>query len=131
MPQLIHLLCFNHFKDNIVNHLKSESLDENNQRCIVADIFGEPEGARFEEVIVDSEDEEEFLAGLETLSNVFSERLGVKGLEFHRWFLKNKADTRRKKMLAPVRQQAGLGNLPKPYYSSRVECANSLLTRKS
>lgn len=84
-----------------------------------------------EEGIVDSEDEEEFQARLETLSNVWSERLGVKGLEFHRWFLKNKADAMRKKMLAPVRQQAGLGKLPKPYYSNRVECANSLLSSET
>ena len=45
---------------------------------------------------MDSEDEDEFQARLETLSNVWSERLGVKGLEFHRWFLKNKADAMRK-----------------------------------
>ena len=127
-PQLIHLRCFNHFKNNIANHLKSVGVDENNRRCIVADIFGQQEGARFEEGIVDSEDEEEFQVRLETLSNVWSERLGVKGLEFHRWFLKNKADAMRKKMLAPIRQQAGLGKPPKPYYSSRVECANSLLS---
>ena len=57
-PELIHLLCFNHFKNNIVNYLKSVGVDENNRRCIVADIFGQQEGARFEEGIVDSEDEE-------------------------------------------------------------------------
>ena len=130
-PQLIHLLCFNHFKNNIVNHLKSVGVDENNRRCIVADIFGQQEGARFEEGIVDSEDEDEFQARLETLSNVWCERLGMKGLEFHRWFLKNKADAMRKKMLAPVRQQAGLGKPPKPYYSNRVECANSLLSSET
>ena len=97
----------------------------------MADIFGLQEGARFEEGIVDSEDEEEFQARLETLSNVWSERLGVKSLEFYRWFLKNKADVMRKKMLAPVRQQAGLGKPPKPYYSNRVECANSLLSSET
>ena len=70
----------------------------------MADIFGQQEGARFEERIVYSKDEEEFQAHLETLSNVWSERLEMKGLEFHRWFLKNKADAMRKKMLAPVRQ---------------------------
>ena len=43
---------------------------------------------------MDSEDEEEFQARLETLSNVWSERLGVKGLEFHRWVLKNNAGSR-------------------------------------
>ena len=35
-PQLIHLHCFNHFKNNIVNHLKSVGVDKNNRRCIVA-----------------------------------------------------------------------------------------------
>ena len=55
----------------------------------------------------------------------------MKGLEFHRWFLKNKADAMRKKILAPVRQQAGLGKPPKPYYTNRVECANSLLSSET
>ena len=49
----------------------------------MADIFGQQEGVRGEEGIVDSEDEEEFQARLETLSNVWSERLGMKSIEFH------------------------------------------------
>ena len=34
-------------------------------------------------------------------------------------------------MLAPVRQQVGLGKSPKPYYTNRVECANSLLSSET
>ena len=130
-PNLIHLLCFNHFKNNVVHQLKSIGVDESNRKCIVADIFGQQQGARFEEGIVDSEDEEEFLVRLDTLKSVWSERLGSKGLQFHKWFLKHKADAMRKKMLPVVRQKAGLGKPPKPYYSNRVECANSLLSSET
>ena len=44
---LIHLLSFIHFKNNIVNHLKTVGVDEPNRKCIIADIFGQQEGTRF------------------------------------------------------------------------------------
>jgi len=47
-PNLIHLLCFNHFKNNVVHQLKSIGVDESNRKCIVADIFGQQQGARLE-----------------------------------------------------------------------------------
>ena len=101
-PNLIHLLCFIHVKNNIVDHLKSMGVDEGNRKSIVADIFGSQEGTRFEEGIVDSEDQEEFRVRLETLKNVWIERLGQKGLQLHRWFLSYKADAIEKNMLKPV-----------------------------
>jgi hypothetical protein len=45
--------------------------------------------------------------------------------------VQNKADLMEKKMLKPVRIRAGLGQPPKPYYTNRVECANSLLSSET
>ena len=130
-PNLIHLLCFIHFKNNIINHLKSVEADECSRRCILADIFGQQQGTRFEEGIVDSEDEKEFRVRLSSLQSVWVQRLGQKGLKFHQWFVKHKADLMEKKILKPVRIRAGLGQPPRPYYANRVECANSLLSSET
>ena len=129
--ELIHLLCFIHFKNNIVNNLKSIGVDECNRKCIVADLFGQQQGTRFEEGIVDSDDEEEFRTRLTSLKTVWLQRLGLKGFKFHQWFVMHKADLMEKKMLKPVRRRAGLGQPPKPYYTNRVECANSLLSSET
>ena len=129
--ELIHLLCFIHFKNNIVNHLKSISVGQCNRKCIVADLFGQQQGTRFEEGIVDSDDEEEFRTRLTSLKTVRLQRLGLKGFKFHQCFVTHKADLMEKKMLKPVRRRAGLGQPPKPYYTNRVECANSLLSSET
>ena len=127
-PNLIHLLCFIHLRSNIVNHLKSVGVNESNRRCITADIFGQQQGVRFEEGIVDSEDSEEFRFWLGSLNSVWFDRVGEKGWQFHDWFVKNKADLMETKLLKPIRIRAGLGQPPKPFYSNRVECSNSLLS---
>lgn len=101
-PDLTHLLCFIHFK-NIVNYLKTVGVDESNRKCIIADIFGQQQGTRFEEGLVDSEDVDEFEARLQTLKGVWNERLGEKGLRFHTWFAKNMADSMMAKILRPLR----------------------------
>lgn len=46
-PDLTHLLCFIHCKNNIVNHLKSVGFDEPGRKCIIADIFGQQQGTTF------------------------------------------------------------------------------------
>ena len=89
-PDLTHLLCFIHFKNNTANHLKTVGVDEPNRKCIKADIFGQQQGTRFGEGLVDSEDVDEFEARLQTLKGVWNERLREKGLRFHTWFAKNK-----------------------------------------
>ena len=57
-----HLICFNHFQNNITDHLKPVGIDEPNRRLICADIFGQQVGTMLEEGIVDSDDVEEFAA---------------------------------------------------------------------
>ena len=66
-PDLTHLFCFIHFINNIVDHLKTVGVDKPNRKCIIADIFGQQQGTRFEEGLVDSEEVDEFEARLQTL----------------------------------------------------------------
>ena len=47
--------------------------------------------------------------------------------QFHAWFLKNCRDTVARCMLRCVREDAGLGSLPKPYYTNEIESKNNIL----
>jgi hypothetical protein len=84
-----NLICFNHFQNNITDHLKSAGIDEANRRLISADILGQQVGTTFEEGIVDSDDVEEFDARLQSIRSTWEERIGKKGTTFmHDWFVK-------------------------------------------
>ena len=126
-----HLICFNHFQNNITDHLKSVGIDESNRRLICADIFGQQVGTTFEEGIVDSDDVEEFDARLHSIRSTWEKRIGNKGIAFHDWFVKYKSNLMKEHLLKPVRIDAGLGNPPTRYVSNRVECVNSLLKRET
>ena len=94
---------------------------------ICADIFGIQNGTVFQEGIVDSGGEEEFLSRLQSLKTAWAEKIGEKGQLFYQWFMKYEAQNMAKCMLRPVRIRAGLGNPPPPFVTNRVECVNSLL----
>ena len=69
--------------------------------------------------------------GSDTLQSVWKERHGEKGLQFHSWFVNRKAKLVKNKMLRPVRIRAGLGNPPKPFFTNRVECGNSMISSET
>ena len=93
-----HLICFNHFQNNITDHLKSVPL------ALV--------GTTLEEGIVDSDDVEEFDARLHSIRSTWEKRIGNKGIAFHDWFVKYKSNLMKEHLLKPVRIDAGLGNPP-------------------
>ena len=59
-PNAHHLLCSVYFKNNIKDHQHRIGVDEANIRLILSDLFGEQIGTRFEEGIVDAENEVDF-----------------------------------------------------------------------
>ena len=65
-----HLLCSIHFKNNIKDHLHKIGVDEANKRLILSDLFGEQTGTRFEEGIVDAENEVDFEERLTSLHEI-------------------------------------------------------------
>ena len=124
-----HLIFFNHFQNNITDHLKSVGIDEVKRRLICTDIFGQQVGTMFEEGIVDSDDVEEFDAQLRSIRSTWGERIGKQGTAFHDWFVKYKSNLMKKHLLKPVRIDAGLGDPPTRYVT--IECVNSLLKRET
>ena len=60
------------------------------------------------------------------LKGVWEKRAGQKGVEFHYWFLRYKADVVKRHVLKPVREKAGFGDVY--ITTNRVECVNSMLS---
>lgn len=87
-PDAIHLICFKHFKNNITDKLQKIGIDENTRLQIVADIFGDQIGTRFEEGLVDSNDLVEYDTRLASLEETWRRRIGEKGAEFFNWFVR-------------------------------------------
>ena len=69
-PNVHHLLLSTHFKNNIKDHLHKIGVDEANKRLILSDLFGEQTGTRFEEGIVDAENEVDFEERLTSLHEI-------------------------------------------------------------
>ena len=126
-PSSCHLRCFLHFKNNLKEKMKKIGMDEANRKLVCADIFGQQVGSVFEEGAVDSDDEEEFYVRLESLKNAWIQRIGEKGENIYKWFMKYKAKHMAENMLKPVRIKAGLGTPPTTFVTNRVECINALL----
>jgi len=132
-PGAIHLRCWLHFKDNLLNKLER---DLRLPRCVsqefISDIMGN--ASKLEHGLVDAEDEEIFTVRLHSLEDVWNQResnvTNEKAL-FYDWFLEYHASTVKDTMLSSIRQLAGLGNPPSPYYTNTVESMNCVLKRRT
>ena len=128
-PTAIHLRCWLHLKDNIKNKLEcSLKLPRNVAQEFIADILGK--ASSLEKGLVDADDEDDYLVQLQSLKKVWDERehkVTNDDPVFHTWFQQHCAEVVKKTMLKSVRQSAGLGLPPSPYYTNAVESMNSLL----
>ena len=75
-PNPHRLLCYIHFKNNIKDHLHKIDVDEANVQLILSDLFGEQIGTRFEERIVNAENEVDFEERLSSLCDIWEYKLG-------------------------------------------------------
>lgn len=132
-PQAIHLRCWLHFKDNLKRRLEHDlHLPRNLAQEFIADVLGSASG--LETGLVDADDECAFTYQLTSLKQVWNEReqqFTKKDPLFYDWFEKNSSEVVKKTMLKSVRQSAGLGLPPSPYYTNAVESINSLLKPKA
>jgi len=133
-PEAIHLRCFRHFRANVTNKLKSIGMSSNVIDDYVKDIFGTTVDGVHEIGLVDASSEEEFdhkLQDIEAIWNV-RERSVNPHYEpsFFNWFVKEKADDIKSSMLMSLREAAGLGSPPSPFYTNDNEALNSMLHEK-
>ena len=79
--------------------------------------------------LVDADSESELDAMLNSLENIWNDREKPFNSppEFHSWFRLYSRDVIAKSMLRPVREKAGLGSPPEPYYTNDIESKNNIL----
>ena len=125
-PHALHLRCFLHFRGNIEDKLR-ELCTPTDISKFVRDILGYP--SHLEAGLVDADSEPAFEAMTESLKGVWNNREEPFNHPpvFHAWFTKNCQNTVAKNMLKPVRERAGLGSPPVPYYTNAVESKNNIL----
>lgn len=130
----VHLTCFNHVRRNIKDKLREVGVGDELQMEILNDIFGRKIGSTLVIGLVDSVNRYSFDENLGTLITKWkrNEVAGDDGpvSQFCSWFRVNKEDVIRDTMLLPVREEAGLGSPPEPFYTNSSECINNVLKVK-
>ena len=117
----VHVRCIGHFRENCKTHLKGVSLE--NQTKILKYIFGKDiEGTHYGGLI-DCESEDIFTASLNSLIDVWKT---IVPESFITWF-KSTIPAIHSSMLAPVREKAGLGKPPRPFYDNQSESVNHII----
>ena len=126
-PKAIHLRCFLHFRENIVRKLQQLRVPTAVIDEFKKDIFGNPQ--QLELGLVDSESECDLDAKLKVLKKKWDERETPfnSPQEFHSWFMEHGRDVVATTMIRPVRETAGLGSPPQPYYTNDIESKNNIL----
>lgn len=128
-PSAVHLRCWLHFKDNLKNKLERDlRLPSELAQEFIADVLGN--ASSLERGLVEAADDETFDTQLTSLKEVWNEReqqFTKSDPVFYDWFKKNSSEVVKKTMLWSVRQSAGLGLPPSPYYTNAVESINGLL----
>ena len=123
--QACHVRCFLHFRDNCKAKLLEMKVSNDAMLEIIQDIFGSL--IRGKPGLVDA-----FTTG--DLRNQF-DQLKTKwesvASGFHNWFFEYKLQEIEDSMLSPIRQAAGLGNPPEPFYTNEIESINRVIKRKT
>ena len=134
LPQAIHLRCFRHFRANLVSKLTSLGLPSEVINQYMTDVFGRTTEGLHEVGLVDMTDEEEFKQRTEALHETWDQReMSVaphRSPTFFNWFVKEKSSDIITSMLLPLREAAGLGSPPSPFYTNASESLNNMLHAK-
>ena len=126
-PQAQHVWCFLHFRVNIECKLQELGIPSSVSGETVKDIMGCP--MQLQRGFVDAESAEKLddtLSRFEIRWNEF-EKPYNNPPSFHLWFVKHCCDNVANYMLQDIREKAGLGSPPTPYYTNEVESKNKLL----
>lgn len=131
--EAIRLTCFNHVRRNIKDEMHRLAIPEELQTAVLNDIFGKRIGSTLLTGLVDSKSVTEYENKIVYLMEkwlLYDDQDQDSFAKFCSWF-----DIYKKKiicdtMLLPVREQAGLGSLPEPFYNNASECINNVIKVK-
>ena len=123
--QACHVRCFLHFRDNCKAKLLEMKVSNDVMLEIIQDIFGGL--IRGKPGLVDA-----FTAGdLRSQFDQLKTKWEGVASGFHNWFFEYKLQEIEDSMLSPIRQAAGLGNPPEPFYTNEIESINRINKRKT
>lgn len=126
-PQAQHVRCFLHFRGNVERKLQELGIPRSVSSEIIKDIMGCP--TQLQRGLVDAESPEkldDMLSGFKRRWNEFEKPYNSPP-SFHFWFIRHCRDNVANYMLQDIREKAGLGSPPTPYYTNEVESKNKLL----
>lgn len=131
-PHSLNIQCFRHMRNNISRKLQGLGVSETAAGEYLRDIFGVKRNSEVEYGLVDATSDSEFDTELKNYEIIWNEReiedRKTNDPLFHKWFLKEKADTFKKHLLLPLRISAGLGFAE--YTTNANESINKKLKEK-
>ena len=134
LPHAVHLRCFRHFRANLDAKLTSLKFPSSAITEFMKDVFGQTTEEVHEAGLVDATSPEMFDQKLEELHVVWDKREKLVSPHhqpcFFEWFSREKASDIKESMLLPLRESAGLGSPPSPFYTNASESLNSMLHEK-
>ena len=126
-PNAQHVRCFLHFRQNIEHRLHEMGIPTSVASEIVKDIMGSPSQLQCGLVDCDNKEKlDEMLRAYKSRWNELEKPYNSPPL-FHNWFVKHCHNTVADCMLRDIREKAGLGHPPVPYYTNEVESKNWVL----
>ena len=128
-PSAEHIRCFLHFRGNIESKLRSLHIP-NVMKEFVQDILGNPAALKLG--LVDAESIDELDIMIDSLESIWDqcETPFNNPKTFHSWFVENERDVVAHNIIRPLREKAGLGSPPQPYYTNEVESKNNILKQR-
>ena len=136
IPGAVALRCLKHIRDSIERKLNDLKYNSQGTSMIVSDIFGSIVDGVRELGLSDATNEEDFFAKLMSLENKWnsiekSHRCFLasekKHPVFYEWFCSNHSNVFTESVIQCVRERAGLGKPPEPFYNNRSESINKLI----
>lgn len=126
-PMAQHVRCFLHFRGNLERKLCELNVPSTISSEIIRDIMGCP--TQLQLGLVDAENALKMDGMLKQFESRWNEleRPYNSPPSFYAWFLKHCRENVAKYMLQDVREKAGLGSPPSPYYTNEVESKNKVL----
>lgn len=123
--QARHVRCFLHFRDSCKAKLQEMKVSNELTLEIIQDILGS--FLRGKPGLVDACTSEELRSQLYSLQSKWE----CIAPRFFSWFLEHKLQVIESSMLASVRESAGLGSPPEPFYTNEIESINRVIKQKA
>ena len=114
----LHLRCFLHFRQNFERKLQQLGVSAVVNKEYQKDIFGDPQSLQLG--LVDVVSNAELKSKFTSLQNRWNnlEKPFHSPPEFYEWFSEHGLEVVGNFMVCPLREQAGLGSSPTPYYTN-------------